>query len=76
LSATQQPVEAVARCLVGGRDDAPLDCALVDTGHTRTRDLALELPPVPLGPGMANDVWARVYARIAELAAAHRTTLV
>ncbi|MFA8408088.1 Lhr family helicase [Burkholderia pseudomallei] len=76
LSATQKPVEAVARFLVGGRDDAPLDCAIVDTGHTRTRDLALELPPVPLGPVMANDVWERLYDRIAELAAAHRTTLV
>ncbi|AOJ71396.1 MULTISPECIES: DEAD/DEAH box helicase [Burkholderia] len=76
LSATQKPVEAVARFLVGGRDDAPPDCAIVDTGHTRTRDLALELPPVPLGPVMANDVWERIYDRIAELAAAHRTTLV
>ncbi|MDV2176784.1 DEAD/DEAH box helicase, partial [Burkholderia pseudomallei] len=76
LSATQKPVEAVARFLVGGRDDAPLDCAIVDTGHTRTRDLALELPPMPLGPVMANDVWERLYDRIAELAAAHRTTLV
>ncbi|CAJ4382104.1 DEAD/DEAH box helicase [Burkholderia pseudomallei] len=76
LSATQKPVEAVARFLVGGRDDAPLDCAIVDTGHTRTRDLALELPPVPLEPVMANDVWERLYDRIAELAAAHRTTLV
>ncbi|AJX35633.1 DEAD/DEAH box helicase [Burkholderia oklahomensis] len=76
LSATQKPVEAVARFLVGGRDDAPLDCAIVDTGHARTRDLALELPPVPLGPVMANDVWERLYDRIAELAAAHRTTLV
>ncbi|KVN07909.1 MULTISPECIES: DEAD/DEAH box helicase [unclassified Burkholderia] len=76
LSATQKPVEAVARFLVGGRGDAPLDCAIVDTGHTRTRDLALELPPVPLGPVMANDVWERLYDRIAELAAAHRTTLV
>ncbi|MBF3813014.1 DEAD/DEAH box helicase [Burkholderia pseudomallei] len=76
LSATQKPVEAVTRFLVGGRDDAPLDCAIVDTGHTRTRDLALELPPVPLGPVMANDVWERLYDRIAKLAAAHRTTLV
>ncbi|KVE41375.1 DEAD/DEAH box helicase [Burkholderia sp. BDU5] len=76
LSATQKPVEAVARFLVGGCGDAPLDCAIVDTGHTRTRDLALELPPVPLGPVMANDVWERLYDRIAELAAAHRTTLV
>ncbi|WP_323117948.1 DEAD/DEAH box helicase [Burkholderia alba] len=76
LSATQKPVEAVARFLVGGRDDAPLDCAIVDTGHARERDLALELPPVPLEPVMSTEAWERVYDRIAELAAAHRTTLV
>ncbi|WP_231752918.1 DEAD/DEAH box helicase [Burkholderia sp. TSV86] len=79
LSATQRPIDAVARFLVGARadtGDAPLDCAIVDTGHARERDLALELPPVPLGPVMATDVWERVYDRIAELAAAHRTTLV
>lgn len=55
---------------------SPADCAIVDVGHARERDLALELPPVPLEPVMANDVWERVYDRIAELAAAHRTTLV
>ncbi|MCQ0040589.1 helicase-related protein, partial [Burkholderia glumae] len=54
----------------------PADCAIVDVGHARERDLALELPPVPLEPVMANDVWERVYDRIAELAAGHRTTLV
>ncbi|WP_186142834.1 DEAD/DEAH box helicase [Burkholderia gladioli] len=51
-------------------------CAIVDVGHVRERDLALELPPIPLEPVMANDVWERIYDRIAELAAAHRTTLV
>nr|WP_246794042.1 DEAD/DEAH box helicase [Burkholderia perseverans] len=55
---------------------SPADCAIVDVGHARERDLALELPPVPLEPVMANDVWERVYDRIAELAAGHRTTLV
>ncbi len=76
LSATQKPIDAVARFLVGGPADAPRDCAIVDTGHTRERDLALELPNVPLEPVMATDVWEQVYDRIAGLAAAHRTTLV
>ncbi|WP_175796989.1 DEAD/DEAH box helicase [Burkholderia ambifaria] len=76
LSATQKPIDAVARFLVGGPADAPRDCTIVDTGHTRERDLALELPNVPLGPVMATDVWDQVYDRIAALAAAHRTTLV
>ncbi len=74
LSATQKPIEAVARFLVGVGDRAP--CAIVDVGHHRARDLALELPPVPLEAVMANEVWERVYDRLAELAAAHATTLV
>ncbi|CAN0626653.1 ATP-dependent helicase Lhr and Lhr-like helicase [Burkholderia multivorans] len=76
LSATQKPIDAVARFLVGADGNAPRDCAIVDTGHARERDLALELPRVPLEPVMATDVWDQLYDRIAELAAAHRTTLV
>nr|WP_258002406.1 DEAD/DEAH box helicase [Burkholderia sp. WAC0059] len=74
LSATQKPIETVARFLVGGAP--PADCAVVDVGHARPRDLAVEVPPVPLEAVMANDVWERVYDRLAELAAQHRTTLV
>jgi ATP-dependent Lhr-like helicase len=74
LSATQKPLDAVARFLVGG--PASRDCAIVDVGHIRARDLAIELPPVPLEAVMANDVWERVYDRMAELAGMHRTTLV
>lgn len=77
LSATQKPLDAVARFLVGrSRDGSCGDCAIVDVGHIRRRDLALELPPVPLEAVMANDVWERVYGRMAELSALHRTTLV
>ncbi|WP_242539848.1 DEAD/DEAH box helicase [Trinickia mobilis] len=76
LSATQKPIGAVARFLVGGTGGETEPCEIVDTGHGRPRDLALELPPVPLEAVMANDVWERVYDRLAELAAAHKTTLV
>lgn len=72
LSATQRPVERVAQFLVGsGRP-----CAIVDIGHARKRDLAIEVPPVPLGAVMATDVWGLVYDRLATLAREHRTTLV
>ncbi|MDB6084743.1 MAG: box helicase domain protein, partial [Gammaproteobacteria bacterium] len=47
LSATQTPIEEVARFLVGTGRGAG-DCTIVDSGHARNRDLALELPPVPL----------------------------
>jgi len=79
LSATQKPIEAVARFLVGGASvtsAAPADCAIVDVGHVRARDLALEIPPVPLEAVMANEVWELVYNRLAELIAQHRTTLI
>ncbi|WP_338806331.1 DEAD/DEAH box helicase [Pseudomonas chlororaphis] len=72
LSATQKPIEAVSRFLVG--HERP--CEIVDIGHARPRDLAIEVPPVPLSAVMANDVWELVYERIAELAREHRTTLV
>ncbi len=77
LSATQKPVETVARFLTGaGAAGAPPACRIIDTGHRRARDLALELPPVPLEAVMSGDVWKQVYDRLAELVAAHRTTLV
>ncbi|MCL6699891.1 DEAD/DEAH box helicase [Pseudomonas sp. T1.Ur] len=72
LSATQKPIEAVSRFLVG----AGRACDIVDIGHARPRDLDIEVPPVPLSAVMANDVWELVYNRLAELARAHRTTLV
>ncbi len=50
--------------------------AIIDTGHTRKRDLAIEVPPVPLETVMSNDAWELVYDRIAQLVQAHRTTLV
>ncbi|MEZ0469357.1 DEAD/DEAH box helicase [Luteimonas salinilitoris] len=122
LSATQKPIDEVARFLVGagnllpraesaeGSDSCRLpgsrhsglpqagegeygpcgtgsgrsagaevpvaDCAIVDIGYTRQRDLALELPPTPLSVVMSNDQWEQVYRRVTELVEAHRTTLV
>ncbi|TAK39375.1 MAG: DEAD/DEAH box helicase [Lysobacteraceae bacterium] len=71
LSATQKPIDAVARFLVGADE-----CEIVDIGYSRRRDLALELPPVPLQPVMSHEQWDLVYARVAELVESHRTTLV
>jgi ATP-dependent Lhr-like helicase len=73
LSATQKPIEEVARFLVGGGEQ---QCAIVDSGHVRKRDLALEVPSSPLEAVMSNEVWTQVYDRLAELIAEHRTTLV
>jgi ATP-dependent Lhr-like helicase len=79
LSATQKPIDEVGRFLVGTREiatDGTPDCTIVDIGHGRARDLAIEVPQVPLSAVMATDVWALVYARLAELINEHRTTLI
>jgi ATP-dependent Lhr-like helicase len=74
LSATQKPMRAVARFLVGPA--ASEQCVIVDAGHVRERDLALLLPDSPLEAVMSNEVWQNVYDRLAALIREHRTTLV
>lgn len=85
LSATQKPIDMVARFLVGQEDRAGQrdsascsrrDCVIVDAGHQRQRDLALELPGSPLAAVMSGEVWSEVHARLEQLIAAHRTTLI
>ncbi|PYL05598.1 MAG: ATP-dependent DNA helicase [Verrucomicrobia bacterium] len=79
LSATQKPIEEVARFLVGTRavDNAGNpDCEVIDIGHRRELDLAIEIPQSPLEAVMSNEVWEEIYRRLAELIRAHRTTLV
>jgi ATP-dependent Lhr-like helicase len=79
LSATQRPIEEVARYLVGTRQlrpDGEADCAIIDTGHVRRHDLQIEVPAAPLEAIMSGDVWTQVYDRLAQLAGEHRTTLI
>ena len=75
LSATQRPVEEVARYLIGG-DTSRGDCVIVDEGHRREMDLAIEVPGSALDAVMAHEVWEEYYDRLAQLIAAHRTTLI
>src|ERR1051325_2597531 len=79
LSATQRPIEEVARFLVGAANiDANNNphCAIVDSGHARKLDLAIELPESPLQAVMSGEVWNEVYDRLAQLIRQHHTTLV
>ncbi len=78
LSATQNPVELIAHLLVGAAPDGSpaTEAAIIDTGHQRPRDLALELPASPLEPVMSGEVWLQVYDQLVHLIEAHRTTLV
>ena len=72
LSATQKPLDAVGRVLVG----AGRECSLVDAGSFRTLDLGIEVPPSPLSTVCSHEQWEEIYARIADLIREHRTTLV
>ncbi len=73
LSATQKPIQDVARFLVGHR---AADCAIVDEGHRREMDLAIEIPRSPLDAVMSHEVWEEYYDRLAQLIGEHRTTLI
>jgi ATP-dependent Lhr-like helicase len=79
LSATQRPIEEVARFLVGASNvdgTGVADCAIVDEGHRRAIDLDLEIPRSALEAVMPHEVWEEYYDRLARLIEAHRTTLV
>ncbi|HOP45145.1 MAG TPA: DEAD/DEAH box helicase, partial [Flavobacteriales bacterium] len=79
LSATQKPVELVAKFLVGNKhvkSDGSADCVIIDTGHKRRMDLALMLPDSPLQAVMPNEVWGEVYEKLIQLIEQHRTTLI
>src|SRR5205814_9192610 len=79
LSATQKPIEEVARFLVGTPNidaDGTPRCTIIDSGHVRRLDLAIEVPNSPLESLMSNEVWEEIYDRIAQLIRQHKTTLV
>ncbi len=81
LSATQRPIQTIARLLVGAgpgcSDTAGVpSCAVVDVGHQRNLDLALELPDGELEAVASREQFDEVLDRIAGHVTAHRTTLV
>jgi ATP-dependent Lhr-like helicase len=88
LSATQKPIEEVAKFLVGNRpgelansrtaerNALSIPCKIIDAGHRRDMDLAIELPQSALEAVMSTEVWEEVYRRLGELIESHRTTLV
>src|SRR3954470_22364705 len=77
LSATVKPIEQVGQWLIGSSAaETPRFPAIIDAGHRRALDLALELPNSPLEAVMSGEVWEEVYARLNELIEAHKTTIV
>ena len=78
LSATQKPIETVARYLVGQHNihgELP-ECTIVDSGHRRHLDIKVEVPGSPLSALMSNEVWDELYQRLISLTESHRTTLI
>ena len=69
LSATVKPIDEVAQFL------SPHAC-IVNIGHRREMELAVEVPRDELGPVASNEMWAEIHDRVAQLILAHRTTLV
>jgi ATP-dependent Lhr-like helicase len=73
LSATQKPIELVAEFLTGSGRPQPV---IVNVGHRREMDLAVEVPGSELGPVASSEMWDEIYDRLAELVRQHRSTLV
>ncbi|HEY5900771.1 MAG TPA: DEAD/DEAH box helicase, partial [Burkholderiales bacterium] len=71
LSATQKPIEEVARFLSPSRP-----VTVVNKGHRRGMDLAVEVPRSPLEAVMSHEVWKEIYERLVQLISEHRTTLI
>jgi ATP-dependent Lhr-like helicase len=86
LSATQRPLDEVARLLGGFDGGAPRPVTVVDAGARKQLRLTVEAgTPAPLAPGAPAagagrdspvSSWPGVHARLVELIRAHRSTLV
>ena len=81
LSATQRPIEDIARFLVGSDRrssdvESTRSCQIIDVGHVRELDIAVEVPPSELSAVCSVETWLEIYARLCELINGHRSTLV
>ena len=72
LSATQRPIDLVARFLTGDRPRP----TVIDVGHKRQLDVAVEVPKDELSAVVSNAIWSDIYDRVATLVREHRSTLV
>ena len=79
LSATQKPIDQIARWFVGtdGLDpDDAARCTIVDTGHKRAMDLSVETVDLELSSVASHEMRDAIYDRIAALVEQHQTTIV
>ena len=81
LSATQRPLDEVARYLGGlhkreGAGLTPRPVTIVDTGQRKALDLEVLVPFDRAGPQPAGTVWTAIEDRLLELIAGARSTIV
>src|SRR5437879_4131887 len=69
LSATVKPIEEVAQFLSER-------ARIINVGHRRAMELAVEVPKDELSAVATNEMWAEIYDRLVDLIRANRTTLV
>ncbi len=72
LSATQKPIELVAHFLAGSNRPDPV---IVQIGHQRTVDIAVEVPRSELAAVATHEMWDEIYDRLAQLVEQHRSSL-
>jgi ATP-dependent Lhr-like helicase len=92
LSATQRPLEEIARFLGGRTDDGPRPVTIVDAGHRKPMEVEVVVPvedmaelgrvPERESPGPAPvdqdrlSIWPSVHPRLLDLIRAHHSTLI
>jgi ATP-dependent Lhr-like helicase len=75
LSATQRPLDVVARLLSGVHDDRP-PTVIIDCGHARHLDVSIELPDSELEAVASGGQFGDILDKIAAHTREHRTTLI
>jgi ATP-dependent Lhr-like helicase len=91
LSATQRPLEEIARFLGGSVDGVERPVTIVDAGHRKPMELQVVVPVEDMGGGIALDaraptadgqrqpersIWPSIHPALLELIRAHRSTIV
>ncbi len=90
LSATQRPLDEIARFLGGLDDGVPRPVRVLDAGRKKTLELRVEVPvedmarlgepaEIPIGPVTSvqrSSIWPAIHPLILELIRSHRSTLI
>lgn len=76
LSATQAPLEEIAKFLVGYENGRDRGCVIVDVSYTKKLDLRVLCPVDNIVDASASEISDAIYKLLDKLISEHRTTLV